>query len=280
MFMSLLEKYKIKNKEKAAKNTIKFIEEGFKIVPPNRHLEWASFVTKNSESFDLVECVFETIKALDRGASFEEANKILDNPNQSGASYGFCLWQVAGFAKNGADFVREVGGFYLRDEENKETLKEIEKENAEQIKPSEKQKRISDYVLNGLKMVYPERYRDWVSFVDSNKEGIGESIIKYVVETMQSLDKGDSFEKADNILSNPDQSGSSYSFCLWKVAKFAKRGVGFARTRHPLYTRSEEIQKYLDNIEKENEVLKELERLRKLEEKEANNKQESESENE
>lgn len=269
-----------REKEKALRLTPKYIEEGFKIVPQNRYAEWASFVTKNSSAFDLVESVFETIKSLEQGASFEEANKILDNPNQSGASYGFCLWQVAKFHKNGANFVREVGDFYLRSEESKAKLENIEKENAEQTKPSEKQKRIADYILNGVKMVYPERYRDWVSFVDSNKEGIGESIIKYVVETMQSLDKGDSFEKADNILSNPNQSGSSYSFCLWKVAKFAKRGVGFARTRHPLYTRTEEIQKYLDEIEKENEVLKELEELRQMEQKAKDNKQEGEREKE
>lgn len=98
----------IRARERAFRLIPKYIEEGFKIVPPNRYAEWAEFVVRNIKSFSLVEYVLDTMKALQRGVSFEEAEKLFKGISL--VIYDSCCLNIAKFAKRGVDFVKNIKG--------------------------------------------------------------------------------------------------------------------------------------------------------------------------
>ena len=74
-------------------------------------------------ALDIMEC-------LDNGGTIEEANKILDDENHSGTSYGITLSIVLSFSKRGPEFYRAVRGADISERQMKE-LEKIEKENAD-----------------------------------------------------------------------------------------------------------------------------------------------------
>lgn len=257
----------IRARERAFRLIPKYIEEGFKIVPPNRYAEWAEFVVRNIKSFSLVEYVLDTMKALQRGVSFEEANNILDNPSQSGATYNMCLWQLAKFQKDGVNFMRKYYDFI--DDEVKTELTKIEKENMEHIYPTEDQEKVAKYISEGLKYIYPERYQEWVNFIDKNMQPLREEDYdkyEYVIKIMQSLDRGDSFEEAEKLFKGI--SLVIYDSCCLNIAKFAKRGVDFVKNIKGLnYYNMKDIlfSVWVDKLEIENDIYEELDELRKME---------------
>lgn len=70
------------------------------------------------------------MECLDNGGTIEEANKILDDENHSGTSYGITLSIVLSFSKRGPEFYRAVRGADISERQMKE-LEKIEKENAD-----------------------------------------------------------------------------------------------------------------------------------------------------
>lgn len=224
-------------------------------------------MVRNIKSFSLVEYVLDTMKALQRSVSFEEANNILDNPSQSGATYNMCLWQLAKFQKDGVNFMRKYYDFI--DDEVKTELTKIEKENMEHIYPTEDQEKVAKYISEGLKYIYPERYQEWVNFIDKNMLPLREEDYdkyEYVIKIMQSLDRGDSFEEAEKLFKGI--SLVIYDICCLNIAKFAKRGVDFVKNIKGLnYYNMKDIlfSVWVDKLEIENDIYEELDELRKME---------------
>jgi len=126
------ERREAEEKKKADESIPGWIEEGKGMIYPQRHGEWEKCVKIRAgdlyHGLDLVGAL-EVMKHLDNGGSLEDAKKIIDNQNHSGASYGMVMSMLVTFSKRGPELYR-----YMENNLSPETekfLKKIEAENAQ-----------------------------------------------------------------------------------------------------------------------------------------------------
>lgn len=120
-----------KEKEEAELKIPIWIKRGEKYIFPQRKNLWAKCV--DIRAHDLyngkeLDNALDIMECLDNGGTIEEANKILENENHSGSSYGITLSIVFTFSKRGPEFYKGVEK-HINEEQMKEIVK-VEKENA------------------------------------------------------------------------------------------------------------------------------------------------------
>lgn len=116
----------IKERERQAEIKIpKWVERGEKLIYPQRRDSWKHCVDIRvhdlyhgmdlDNALDIMEC-------LENGGTVEEANKILEDANHSGMSYGIVLSIIVSFSKRGPEFYRSV-----KQELNSQQIAELDK---------------------------------------------------------------------------------------------------------------------------------------------------------
>lgn len=103
---------------------------GLELIYPERATNWAICVNNRYDDLyggsDLVNAV-RAMKVLDEGKSLEEAEKVVDKANHSGASYGMVIKILANFSKRGTNYVRKFEPESAK--RNFEWLESVDKEN-------------------------------------------------------------------------------------------------------------------------------------------------------
>lgn len=98
-------------KQKAIENIPKFIEEGKKLIYPQRYKKWADCVEIRVEDIyhgkDL-ECALDVMKLLNSGATYQQAYDLVKEQNHSGTSYSMVMSMITNFSKRGPAFYRFV----------------------------------------------------------------------------------------------------------------------------------------------------------------------------
>ena len=142
-YLEKLEKEREENKKEAQEMVPQWIERGSKIIYPQRQDMWEECVKMRARDLyygkDL-ENALDIMEHLEKGSSIEEANKILENANHSGRSYGIVLSIIVSFSKRGPEFYRAVKKDLTK--EQIEELEKIEKENtffARELEDAEKE---------------------------------------------------------------------------------------------------------------------------------------------
>lgn len=123
-------------------------------------------------------------------------------------------------------------------------------------------KDLESWVERGKKLIYPERFEEWISFIiaQSKKEsGYGRNIGR-VLDLMEMLDKGATKEEVNKAMDNMYLSGGEYFFFCRAILYFSKRGPEFVN----LQPGHRDFSYYLQVIS-ENEKFAEAERKRKEE---------------
>ena len=121
-----------RKKAEALAKVPEWIEEGNKLIYPERQEEWKNFVEGNAKSGgSMVHDVLQLMKSLDQGGDISETLNIFRNEQgHSGVSESWCTSIVARFSKRGPEFARAARGGWLGEEDLKQ-LDELEKQNAE-----------------------------------------------------------------------------------------------------------------------------------------------------
>ena len=89
------------------------------------------------------------MEALENGASFEEASKIMENTN-SIESFAMAMSIIAKFSKKGVEFFRYVSKDKALDPENEKFLQKISQENEHMIMRNAECINDTGYLLAGL----------------------------------------------------------------------------------------------------------------------------------
>lgn len=134
----------------------------------------------------------------------------------------------------------------------------------EQLKrdAEEKQKAIENipnWIEEGKKYIYPQRYKKWAECVELRAEDIyNGKDINCALAIMELLDKGVSFQDAYEVVKEQNHTGTSYSIVMSVITNFSKKGPEFYRFADKEPTPATE--RFLEKIVKENEQFaKELE---------------------
>lgn len=109
-----IENYQKKQEEaekQAESKMPEWIERGNKLIYPQREETWKDCV--DIRAHDLyhgieLENALDVMECLENGRTIEEANKILEDANHSGMSYGVTLSIIVSFSKRGPEFYRAV----------------------------------------------------------------------------------------------------------------------------------------------------------------------------
>ena len=128
-----MEEKRIAEEKKAEEKIPEWIERGKKFIYPQQEEMWKYCVDVRAHDLyhgNDLENALDIMECLDNGGTIEEANKILDDENHSGTSYGITLSIVLSFSKRGPEFYRAVRGENISERQMKE-LEKIEKENAD-----------------------------------------------------------------------------------------------------------------------------------------------------
>ena len=128
-----MEEKRIAEEKKAEEKIPEWIERGKKFIYPQQEEMWKYCVDVRAHDLyhgNDLENALDIMECLDNGGTIEEANKILDDENHSGTSYGITLSIVLSFSKRGPEFYRAVRGADISEKQMKE-LEKIEKENAD-----------------------------------------------------------------------------------------------------------------------------------------------------
>lgn len=140
------------------------------------------------------------------------------------------------------------------------------------------QEKIPALIEKGFDLMHYKKYKRWVDCVKERVQDIylGHDI-EEALQIMEGLEKGMSFDEANEILKNSGHTGGSYASVINIVVNFSRQGPAFYRhiTPQPYSYNTEE---YLQKIEKENEFYKQLEEIeaQKAKEKAANKQAEQE----
>ena len=128
-----MEEKRAAEEKKAEEKIPEWIERGKKFIYPQQEEMWKYCVDVRAHDLyhgNDLENALNIMECLDNGGTIEEANKILDDENHSGTSYGITLSIVLSFSKRGPEFYRAVRGENISERQMKE-LEKIEKENAD-----------------------------------------------------------------------------------------------------------------------------------------------------
>ena len=128
-----MEEKRAAEEKKAEEKIPEWIERGKKFIYPQQEEMWKYCVDVRAHDLyhgNDLENALDIMECLDNGGTIEEANKILDDENHSGTSYGITLSIVLSFSKRGPEFYRAVRGENISERQMKE-LEKIEKENAD-----------------------------------------------------------------------------------------------------------------------------------------------------
>lgn len=133
-----------------------------------------------------------------------------------------------------------------------------EKLKKEELKKEETRKKIPEYIKQGGKYIYPQRYKKWEEYIEIRVEDsyYGKDI-EEALQCMELLETGESFQDVYDVIKSFNQDGQRYSIVMSMLTIFSKSGTEFYRfvDREP----SNATIKFLEKIEKENEqFIKEL----------------------
>lgn len=112
------------------------------------------------------------------------------------------------------------------DEERRKWREECDKREKRETEEAERKKPI--WLARGMKLIYPERIKDWKSYMDRSVKGDYHGIeIDATLEIMQKLEEGASMEEIEKLLKSQNHSGRSFSMVKQLVLYFSKRGPKF-----------------------------------------------------
>ncbi len=143
--------YKEKSESRVAEEIPAEISEkiaiGNTLIYPERQREWEKYVKANNGSE--LDVAIPVMEALENGASFEEASKIMENTN-SIESFAMAMSIIAKFSKKGVEFFRYVSKDKALDPENEKFLQKISQENEHMIMSNAECINDTGYLLAGL----------------------------------------------------------------------------------------------------------------------------------
>ena len=124
------EKEQEENKKQAERKIPAWIERGNKLIYPQRQETWKDCV--KIRAHDLyngmeLDNALDTMECLENGGTIEEANKILEDANHSGMSYGITLSIIVSFSKRGPEFYKAVRSNLTPEQASK--IAKIQREN-------------------------------------------------------------------------------------------------------------------------------------------------------
>ena len=129
------EEYHRKEAEEKAKAQAaipEYVEAGKALVYPQKLDEWKKCVEGRVSDLyhgrDLANAI-EAMKVLEESGKFEDAKKVIDDADHSGASYGMVMRVIVNFSKKGPDFYEFMEPEYSKEPKTKAFLDQIREEN-------------------------------------------------------------------------------------------------------------------------------------------------------